>query len=47
MILNDRFTVWTPRGRAITPITKTNWEGIGVQPDIVVPAEEALVTAQL
>ena len=36
-----------PSGRAISPITKTNWEGIGVEPDISVPADKALPTAKL
>jgi hypothetical protein len=34
-----------PFGRAINPITGTNWEGTGVAPDVAVPAAEALVTA--
>jgi len=46
-IATDRFTVWIPTGRAINPITKTNWEGTGVQPDIEVPAKDALFTAQM
>ena len=41
----DRFTIFVPNGRAINPITKTNWEGVGVKPDIEVKAEEALHTA--
>lgn len=45
-IINDRFTVFVPTGRAINPITNTNWEGTGVQPDIAVPASDALLTAQ-
>ncbi len=36
------FTVFVSTGAAINPITRTNWEGVGVQPDIVVPAEQAL-----
>jgi len=40
-------TVKVPYGRAINPITGTNWEGTGVEPDIVVPAEEALITAEI
>ncbi len=36
-----------PYGRAINPITGTNWEGTGVTPDIVVPADAALDRAQL
>jgi len=35
-----------PYGRAINPITGTNWEGTGVTPDIKVPAADALLTAQ-
>jgi tetratricopeptide (TPR) repeat protein len=31
-----------PFGRAINPITGTNWEGTGVKPDIEVSAEKAL-----
>jgi hypothetical protein len=27
--------------RAINPITKTNWEHVGVQPDLAVPAADA------
>ena len=46
-IATDRFTVWVPTGRAINPISKTNWEGTGVKPHIEVPAAEALVTAQI
>jgi tetratricopeptide (TPR) repeat protein len=36
--------IFIPTGRAINPITKTNWEGTGVEPDIEVKAEEALDT---
>lgn len=46
LIINDRFTVFVPNGRAINPITGTNWEGTGVVPDIKVPASEALFIAQ-
>jgi C-terminal processing protease CtpA/Prc len=31
-----------PFGRSENPITKTNWEGRGVQPDFTVPAKDAL-----
>lgn len=31
-----------PYGRAINPISGTNWEGTGVAPDLVVPEKEAL-----
>jgi len=46
MRLGDHFQVFMPRGHAINPITKTNWEGVGVKPDIAVPQEDALKMAQ-
>jgi hypothetical protein len=46
-VATDRFTVWVPTGRAINPITKSNWEGTGVEPDIKTIAADALETAQL
>ena len=45
--ITDHFGIWLPTGRAINPITKTNWEGVGVQPDIAVPAGQALEAAHL
>jgi len=42
----DYFVIGVPWGAAINPITKTNWEGTGVEPDIKVPAADALATAQ-
>jgi retinol-binding protein 3 len=36
-----------PVGRAVNPISGTNWEGTGVAPDIAVPQAEALRTAQI
>jgi aconitase B len=45
--LADHFGVFIPVGRAINPISKTNWEGTGVEPDIKVPKEQALKTAHL
>ncbi len=46
-IATDRFTVWVPTGRAINPITETNWEGVGVEPHIKVSAKEALKVAKI
>jgi hypothetical protein len=43
--VGDHFIIFVPTGRAINPITKTNWEGVGVKPDIVVTADKALDTA--
>ena len=37
----EHFIVFVPSGRAINPITKTNWEGTGVAPDVAVAAELA------
>ena len=45
--IHDHFEVSVPTGRAISPITRTNWEGTGVLPDVSVPAELALKTAHL
>lgn len=40
--LDEWFTILVPSGRPINPITKTNWEGVGVVPDIAVTADSAL-----
>ncbi len=45
--INEHFGMFVPSGRAISPITKTNWEGTGVTPDISVPADQALLVARL
>lgn len=45
--INEHFAVWVPAGRAINPITKTNWEGTGIDPDVKVEARLALKTAHL
>lgn len=42
IVINQGFFVNVPQGRAINPVTKTNWEGVGIKPDIDVPAEGAL-----
>jgi hypothetical protein len=44
--IDDHFTIGVPFARAINPITKTNWEGAGVEPDVKVPASAALETAE-
>jgi retinol-binding protein 3 len=44
--IGDHFTIGVPFARAINPISKTNWEGTGVEPDVKVPAAEALATAE-
>jgi C-terminal processing protease CtpA/Prc len=35
-----------PYAKAINPISKTNWEGTGVEPDVKVTAADALATAE-
>lgn len=43
--VNNNFQIWVPTGRAINAITKTNWEGKGVIPNIEVSQKKALSTA--
>lgn len=43
--INEHFMIGVPEARAINPITHTNWEGVGVEPDVKVAASEALSTA--
>lgn len=45
MDLGPWFTVIMPIGEARHPVTGTNWEGVGVQPDVAVPVEKALEEA--
>jgi Peptidase family S41/N-terminal domain of Peptidase_S41 in eukaryotic IRBP len=44
--LTAHFMMNVPTGRAINPVTKTDWEGVGVVPDIAVRAKKALVVGQ-
>jgi C-terminal processing protease CtpA/Prc len=44
--LNDWWAVAVSSGRPINPITKTNWEGVGVKPDVPVSADAALEEAR-
>jgi len=41
-VISGGFVVNVPRGRAINPVTKTNWEGIGVIPHIKIDSDKAL-----
>lgn len=43
--VSDQIDLFAATGRAINPVTGTNWEGTGVSPDVAVPKEEALNTA--
>ena len=39
------FSVFVSNGRAVNPVTGTNWEGVGVKPEIATPAAEAFGVA--
>lgn len=45
--LLPNFSVFVPLGRSVSPVTKSNWEGVGVTPDVSVCADDALRTAQV
>jgi retinol-binding protein 3 len=45
-VVADYFVVGVPFAKSLDPVTKTNWEGTGVVPDVKVPAADALDTAQ-
>jgi retinol-binding protein 3 len=42
----DYFMIGVPFATAVNPITKTSWEGTGVEPDVKVAAADALTTAE-
>jgi retinol-binding protein 3 len=44
--IDEHFMIGVPFARAINPISKTNWEGTGVEPDVKVPAADALASAE-
>jgi len=43
--LDAHFEAFIPEGRSISPVTHTNWEGVGVRPDVATSEDEALTTA--
>lgn len=45
--LSAHFSAFVPTGRAINPVSKTNWEGVGVKPDVAVAGDDALRVAQV
>jgi hypothetical protein len=40
-VVQTDYILRVPYARAVNPISKTNWEGTGVAPDIAVPADQA------
>lgn len=38
--------IGVPFAQAVNPLSKTNWEGTGVEPNVKVPAGEALDVAK-
>jgi len=43
--IDDHFEIRVPDEQTINPVSKTGWDGPGVQPDVRVPAAQALDTA--
>jgi hypothetical protein len=43
--LNAHFEGFIPIGRTISPVTGTNWEGVGITPDFLLPQEQAFKAA--
>jgi len=46
-IMNENFIVHVPFGKAVNPITKTNWEGTGIKPHVEAERSKAKETAYL
>lgn len=44
-IINDHFMVRVPFGRAVNPISETNWEGTGVEPHVKTSKDKAFTMA--
>ncbi len=44
--IDDHFTIGVPFARAVNPVSKTNWEGTGVTPDVPANSSEALDVAE-
>lgn len=45
--IHEHFLVWMSKGIATNPITKSNWEGVGVLPDLNIDSSKALSLAHL
>lgn len=44
--VDESLGVFIPIGTPVNPVTRSNWEGKGIVPDVVVPAETALPYAE-
>lgn len=44
--IDDHFGMGIPEVKPINPFSKADWEGVGVEPDVKVRAEDALAAAQ-
>ena len=45
-VVADYFMIGVPFAKSLDPVTKKNWEGTGVEPDVKVAAADALDTAE-
>jgi len=45
--LSPLFTAFIPTGMSVNPITKRNWEAVGVEPDVTVSPDRALLEAHM
>jgi hypothetical protein len=45
--VGEGFNVFVSTGTPFNPVTKKNWEGAGVQPDVRAPSDQALVRAEI
>jgi C-terminal processing protease CtpA/Prc len=45
--INDIFEILVSNGQLLTSVSRRNWEGPGVTPDVAVPAADALTVAHL
>ncbi len=45
--VDAHFMMFVPSGRPISPVTRGDWEGVGVVPDIETPAPKAIDAAQV
>ncbi|MFD8263382.1 S41 family peptidase [Streptomyces griseoluteus] len=43
--VTEHITVTVPTARTISTVTRTNWEGVGVVPDLAAPSDQALEAA--